>query len=172
MVWKFLGVFLILIFSTACGPDYLRKESHYADVHGLEIDETSEIPDTAENRAVVNVLIQYRNALVTKDVGTLKRLVSDTYYENAGTTDSTRDDYGAAELPDVFELLASKADEIKFDIELKHVEVKGDKAMVDYEFKYAYRFAVGDQQNWDAGTDLNRLELFAENGEWKIISGL
>ncbi|MEZ4459842.1 MAG: hypothetical protein R3E66_08960 [bacterium] len=172
MIWKTLIVALVALAATACGPDYLRKESHYADVQGVEIDEQSEIPDTEANRAIVNVLITYRNALIQKDVGSLKRLVSDKYYENAGTTDTTKDDYGAADLNDVFELLASEAEDIKYDVIIKGVEVDGDKASVDYEFKYAYRFTVGDQQTWDAGTDLNRLELLDENGEWKIISGL
>lgn len=172
MFWKSVSVLMLLGFLTACGPDYLRKEAHYPEAQGFEIDELSEVPDTEVNRAAVNVLIQYRNALVSKDVGSLKRLVSENYYENGGTTDTTKDDYGNEELGDVFELMAGNAEDIKYDVVLKAITAEGDKVFVDYEYKYAYRFAVNDQQNWDAGSDLNRLELMSENGEWKIVSGL
>ena len=163
---------LLLGLQLACGPGLIRSEDLYADDQGFRIDEEAEISDTLEHRQVLDVLVQYRRALMRKDIGSLRRLIAEDYYENAGTTATTSDDYGASELPEVFELLSQHAEEIRYAVNVKSVEVEGDQAVVDYEYEYAYRYRVGDQETWDAGVDVNRLELMTRDGEWKIVSGL
>ena len=168
-----LTALLALVFLLAsCGSAYLRTEDHYENEVGFAIDEEAEIADTVENRKVSDVLVQYRRALVRKDVGTLQRLISERYYDNAATTDTTRDDYGDEQLPELFELMAQHTDQIKYDVVVKNVQVKERVAWVDYEYEYAYEYKVGETPTWDAGLDVNRLELESENGEWKIVSGL
>lgn len=170
---KGLSAILVFVVSlSACGASYLQTKEHYEDQTGFAIAEDAKIADTTENRQVMDVLISYRNALVRKDVGTLRRLISQRYYDNGGTTDTTRDDYSAESLPEVFELLAQNADQIRYEVVVKNVEVKEGIAFVDYEYQYAYQYVVGEQPTWDAGLDVNRLELESENGEWKIVSGL
>lgn len=161
-----------LLLLSACGASYLRTDDIYEEQAGFAIDEEAEIRDTTDNRKVMDVLITYRNAMVRKDVGALRRLISERYYDNGGTTDTTRDDYAAEALPEIFELLAQRADQIKYDVVVKNLEVKEGVAFVDYEYQYAYQYSVGDQPTWDAGLDVNRLELESEDGEWKIVSGL
>ncbi len=168
----FAGLIVSLVAVVGCGNDYLRTEDHYADEVGFVIDEEAEIPDTVDARQVVDVLVQYRRAVVRKDVGTLRRLVSERYYDNGGTTDTTRDDYAAESLPEVFELMAQNANQIKYDVKVKGVEVGERTASIDYEYEYAYQYQVGEQTNWDAGIDVNRLQLEAEEDGWKIVSGL
>lgn len=163
---------LLTMTLAACGPAYLRTEDHYSDERGFAIDDEAKIADTTANRQVIDVLLQYRGAVVRKDVGTLRRLISDRYYDNGATTDTTRDDYGADDLPDLFELMAQHTDQIRYEVVVKKVEVKDRTAFVDYEFKYAYEYKVGEASTWDAGLDVNRLELESEDGEWKIVSGL
>ena len=46
------------------------------------------------------------------------------------------------------------------------------EAHVDYEYRYTYQYTVGDEVSWDAGVEVNRLDLKKIKGEWKIISGL
>jgi len=166
-------IFGILLFGlVGCTTDYLKKDKGFEDIDGFEFDREAKIEDTSEHREVVGVLIEYRGALVSKDIGRLKRLISDEYYSNAGTTNTTADDYGAVDLPGVFELLSKHADEVKYDVVVKAVNVDGRKASVDYEYHYAYRYDVSGQASWDAGVDLNRLELVQREGAWKIVSGL
>lgn len=172
---RLIQLVMLLLFSfaaVACGPSYLRTESHYADERGFVIDEEAQIRDTVENRQILDVLMQYRSAIVRKDVGSLKRLVSDRYYENAGTTNTTTDDYGAEALPEVYEMMAQNAENIRYQVTVKDVVVEGERAAIEYEYEYAYQFSLGDQPSWDAGIDVNRLELMQDEGEWKIISGL
>ncbi|MFW5966749.1 MAG: hypothetical protein ACOCV2_04480, partial [Persicimonas sp.] len=72
-----------------CGGEYLRDDDLYEDDPAFRIDEEAEIPDAHKYRRVLDVLAHYRRAVVEKDVGTLRRLASESYYENAGTTDTT-----------------------------------------------------------------------------------
>lgn len=167
-----LIVALTALGSVACGSDYIRSENLYADDPGFTIDDETEIPDTTVNREVLDVLAHYRQAVISKDFGSLKRLVSKHYYDNGGTTDTTTDDYSAEHLGKVFELMAQHADDIKYNVTVKDVEVRKDRAFVDYKFDYAYQYKVDDEVAWDAGVDVNRLELAREDGRWMIVSGL
>lgn len=172
---KFILLLFIVLGASAavgCGGNYLRADQLYADEPGFRVDEESRIPDTTENREVLDILAHYRRAVVQKDFGSLKRLISSNYYDNAGTTDTTSDDYGADELPEIFELMAQNARDIRYDVLVKKVEVDHNQAYVDYQFDYAFQYAVADDVSWDAGVDVNRLQLVLEDGKWRIISGL
>jgi hypothetical protein len=158
--------------SVACGGEYIRSENLYSNDPGFQVAEEAEIPDTTVNRQVIDVLVHYRNAVVQKDFGSLKRLISEEYYDNAGSTDTTEDDYSAEHLGEVFELMAQHADEIKYNVLVQEVGVQKDRAYIDYKYDYAYQYAVGNEVAWDAGVELNRLELIQENGSWRIVSGL
>ena len=161
-----------VLFLVGCGPDLIRSESHFQSEQDFGIDEEAEIANTTEHLSLLQALVDYRKALVSKDFGALKQMISARYYENGGTTDTTQDDYDHRSLADVFELIAQHSNRIKMEITVKGVEQKGLRGHVDYEYRYAYEFEVGDKTTWDAGIELNRLEFVTEDGEWKIISGL
>jgi len=168
-----LVVLLLLTLSiAACGPSYIRTDSGYEDVRGFRIDPEAEIPDVEENREIVDLLLRYREAVINKDVGDLKRMIADDYYENAGTTVTTGDDYGISELERVFEMVSKHADSIRYDVVVKDLKIDREKARIDYEYSYSYRYDIADQATWDAGNELNRLEFEDRDGEWKIVSGL
>jgi hypothetical protein len=163
---------LVAVLSVGCAGNHIRADDIYADDPGFQIDEDAEIVDTTEHRQVLDVLAHYRRAVITKNFGALKRLVAPDYYENAGTTDTTSDDYGADDLPEVFELMAQGAEEIKYNVLVQSVEVRKDRAVVEYQFDYAFQYKVGEEEAWDAGVDVNRLELIQQDGRWRIIAGL
>lgn len=163
---------LSMVALSACATGSIRKQDLYKDQRGFRIGKKAEIRDSTRNRQVLNVVAQYQQAITNKDFGTLERLISDDYYDNAGTTDTTSDDYGASELPGIWEKLAQYAEEIKYDITVKKVTHKRRRALVKYEYEYAYKVKVGDKPEWDAGVDVNQLELVSRNGNWKILSGL
>lgn len=163
---------LAVMVLSACGSEYLVDEEFSQDDPEFRIDDSAKIMDSPQNREVLGVMLEYRQALVRKDVGTLNRIISKDYYENASTTDTTRDDYGRPELGDIFEMIVQHAENIQYRVTIKSVEIKKDRAFVDYEFRYAYQFKVGDDVNWDAGVDVNRVSMRLFEGEWKIVSGL
>ena len=157
---------------TACGSEFITDDTLYTEDLDFAIDEESRILDTVESREVLDVLAKYRVAVVKKDFGALNRLVSDDYYDNASTTNTTRDDYGREGLSETFELMAQHADSIQYKVTVKGVEIERGLAHIDYEYTYAYQFKVGDEVAWDSGTDVNRVELKRVEGEWKIVAGL
>ena len=168
--WIVLGLVFALL--TGCASNQLKGDDLYPNEEGFRIGEDAEVQDTPEVREVLDILFQYRTALVAKDFGTLNRLVSENYYENAGTTHTTADDYGYAELAEVFEMMAEYAEQIRYSVLVQDVSVRGNQAHIDFEFEYAFQYRIADEETWDAGLDVNRMELLRENGQWRIISGL
>lgn len=174
-----LRVFLAVMMLTAgalsaagCGDQFIRSDELYQDDPGFSIAEDAEIPDTTQSRQALDVLAQYRQAVVQKDFGALNRLVSSDYYDNAGTTDTTKDDYDAERLSEVFEMMAEHTESITYKVLVKDVEIQKDRAFVDYEYEYSYQYKFGDEVKWDAGVEVNRLELVEKGASYKIVSGL
>lgn len=170
----FPGLFLplMLLFLVGCGGAQLRADNFYEDDQNFTIDEEAVIYDTADNRAVLDVLNEYRQALVSKDFGTLNRLVSDDYYSNAGTTHTTTDNYGRGELDEIFELIAQHAQQVRYRIVVKELEVSNDRARVNFEYEYAFQYQIGDSEEWDAGVDVMQMDLVREGDRWKITGGM
>jgi hypothetical protein len=167
-----MGLCVMVTALSACSSGYIRSDDLYPDDQNFRIDSEANIPDTTETREVLNVLYLYRQALVNKDVGALNRLVSDEYYENAGTTHTTSDDWTRSDLGEVLEMVIQSAEEIQYRVLVKDVQIQGRQARIDYEFQYAFRFRVDDREELDAGRDVNRLELVQEGDRWRITGGM
>jgi hypothetical protein len=152
--------------STGCGPSYVDK------VEGLQIAEDAEILDDEVNTQILNVVSTYQAAMEKRDVAALEKLVSAEYYENAGTTDNTEDDYGSAGLKDVFDRFGEHVETVKFHVLVKDLRLEGDRAQVFYEYTWNFLYKVGDVPRWESGTDVNRLDLVKQEGRWWICRGL
>ncbi len=158
--------------SVGCVSSGLQTDDLYPDATDFQISERAEIEDTEDARDIIHVLYEYREALVSKDFGTLNRLVSEHYYDNAGTTHTTADDYGYDELSSIFEMMAEYADQVQYEVIVQDVVIDGARAHIDYEFEYAFRYEIADSETWDAGVDVNRLEMHREGDQWRITSGM
>jgi len=170
--WVIVLVSASVLSSGACASQTIRDEELYDEQKGFRIADEAEISDNEKNRKVLNVVARYQRALTNKDFGTLRSLIAADYYDNSGTTDTTEDDYGADRLPEIYELMAQHAEEIKYDITIQRVHYERRRALVEYEYEYSYKFEVDDKPSWDAGFDVNQLELVSADGGWKIVSGL
>ena len=150
---------LALCFTAGCGPGY------------LDIGERVEATD--ENRAVFNVLKAYHKAMEDRDIETLKKMVSKRYYENGGTTDSDKDDYGIDKLnKGVLQKLRDNVRRVQFRIKLLDIEVKGENAQAQYEFFGRVLLTEGGRDNYKMWNDFAQMDLVMEDGRWKILRGL
>lgn len=131
------------------------------------------IADTEETRAVFDRVQQYRAAMEARDVDGVISMVSPRYYENSGTTDSDRDDYGFQVLHDkVLKLLRDNVLTVQYQVLLRDIKVDGDLAVADYEYFYKFKFVEGGNEGWAQRNDFNRLEFAREGGQWMIVGGL
>jgi hypothetical protein len=143
--------------TTGCAPRYVRG---------------TEIEYTEERQEVADVVEQYRKAVEQRDTDALRALASRTYYENASTTDDPSDDYDYQGFQAVLGDLKESIKEIKYEIDIKAIDVIEKSAMVDYEYRGAYQFTTGEQDKWATAADKNRLTLRLEDGRWRIVSGM
>jgi len=131
------------------------------------------IAETEETRAVFDRVQQYRTAMEARDVDGVISMVSPRYYENSGTTDSDRDDYGFQVLHDkVLKLLRDNVLTVQYQVLLRDIKVDGDLAVADYEYFYKFKFVEGGNEGWAQRNDFNRLEFAREGGQWMIVAGL
>ena len=160
--YGFTALFSLSLF--ACGPGLIDDSS--------VIEAGAEIADTEENREIVRVVDTYRRALEDKDVGALRRIISSDYYENAGTSHTTTDDYGYDGLTSALEAIAENVRQLRLSVLIREVDVSGSYANVYVDFSYNMLYVVDGQERWQVDRDLNRLELVREDGEWRIAAGL
>lgn len=171
-VFSVLSLLLVFSLLVGCGASQITSENFHAEDRDFVIDREATIQDTSEAREVLEVLAEYRRALIQKDFGTLNRIISQDYYSNAGTTHTTADNYGRAQLDEIFEMIAQHAEQVRYRISVKELVVDGVRARVDFEYEYAYQFRVGDREEWDAGVDVMRMEFAREGDRWRIIGGM
>lgn len=170
--WVFGLTCLAMVVGTGCGLRNIRDQKLYEDQDGFRIGDDADIRDTTRNRKILNVVAQYQQAVTNKNLETLRRLVSDDYYDNAGTTDTTEDDYGTKQFLEFWEQIAKYSESIKYNITVRKIDEKRGRVAVKYEYKYAFKVAVGENPEWDAGVNVNKLELVGTDGNWKIVSGM
>ena len=129
------------------------------------------IPDSPENRAVLDVFGKYREALESRDASGLLALAATTYYDQGdqshqiGPTDYNRlKTRLASDFKDV--------NGIRLEATIKALEVKGDEAHLDYfqVVKYAVKTPTGE--TWKSESDDARMKFVRVDGQWKISSGL
>lgn len=151
-----LGAVVALLVS--CGPAYIEGTS---------------VPDSDENRELVNIVEQYRQAIERRDVTTLAQLVSKDYFENASTTSNTEDDYGYEKLiQKVLPVLADNIKQVVYKIKIDKVSVEGNKARVFFEWEITFQYEEGGLKGWSTKKDRNRMDFAREGGRWKITAGL
>lgn len=153
----------LLIATAACGGRY---------VESAVLDPEAKIRRSNDAEAIIAVMEEYERALGALDIDSIRRLVSEDYYENAGTTDTTRDDYGFDEVETMFSTLADHIEDVDVDIAVRSVVVEGDAADVLFEYTLRMRYVVATEAHWETERDVNRFQLQREATGWKIISGL
>lgn len=135
------------------------------------------LEDTAENRAIADFVLKYKQAVEARSTEQVLSLVAEDYFEDMGTVDPT-DDYGIERLEEQLQETFGHAKAIHLDLFLQHVAHDKDKGLYAVDYRYNQRallsFPAGDQ--WVTHTDVNRVVL-RKRGEsnddgFVIVSGL
>lgn len=155
---RFVVLMLVGLFGFSCGPAYI---------------EGTEVKDTPENRAILEVVEAYRVAIENRDVDALAELVSRQYFDNAATTGDSKDDYGHKELlKKILPILRDNIKAVVYKIQVGRIAIAGNEASVFVEYELTFQLQEAGQEAWATSKDKNRLDVIKEDGRWKVLSGL
>ena len=163
---------IIALLTSACGAGLLSTQD-FDQPYYFAIDKDATIYDTDENIEILKVVQKYRDAIASRDIETLKSLVSKDYYENASTTDDLADDYGNERMDEIFnDYLAQSVKDIRFIIEVKQLTKSGMDYHVDFQYIWNFRYEIAGQSYWQSKNDTNRMTIVREDDAWKIKAGM
>lgn len=130
----------------------------------------TDVPDNAENRAVLGFVEEYRHAVERRDVGGILSLVSPRFFDDNGTiqTEDDRDYDALSEQLARFEQLL----DVRYEMRYRRVTYRPDRILVDYTYTASFKVATAEGDQWETRLRDNRIELVREEGEFRIISGI
>lgn len=130
----------------------------------------TEIPDTDDTQAIIEVVNQYRQALERKDVDGVVKLLSEDFRDTAGTG-TPADDLYYRDMREVLPTRFAKVENLRADFNIRTIDVDNGRAQVVYHFNTEYRlpeYKTKPVRN----SDLQRMFLKKVDGSWKIVSGI
>jgi ketosteroid isomerase-like protein len=131
----------------------------------------TQIPDTQDSRAILDVMERYRAALEAKDAKGIQALVSKSFRDNSGTED-LQDDLTAANLPQALGALFARLESPRVELEVRSLSVKPDGvATVIYYWNSSWR-APGLLDKTQRDAELEQMVLQKEDGQWRIVTGI
>ena len=131
----------------------------------------TQIPDSPQNRAVLDVFSKYRDALEQRDATAILSLAAPSYADNGDPAHGVGpSDY--ASLQQKLQTDFAKVAGIKLEATVKDIEVKGDEAQLDYFQVLRYSVKTPSGESWKSESDDARMKFARVKGEWKIASGL
>ena len=131
----------------------------------------TDILDSADTRAILAVIEQYRAAAERRDAAKVMGLVSKSYFDDAGTPDPADDlDYG--QLAKAVAADYGRLPSTRLELSVKQIDVAGDRAVAYLFYEAHYRITTPKGEVPKQEQDVSRMVFAREGGAWKITSGL
>jgi hypothetical protein len=131
----------------------------------------TEIPDSKENRDIIDFCERYRHAVEDQNIGLLLSLASERYFDNSGTP-SGDDDMDREGLETVLKERFKSIDEIRYEIRYRDIYEFNGLVMVEYTYTTSFQYHVDEKKRWENKTADNRLELERVGESFLIVSGM
>jgi hypothetical protein len=129
------------------------------------------IAATDENRTILEVVEQYRQRLVQKNVNGVLVLASKRYFEDSGTPRAD-DDYGIDGLRGVLERQLSRVKTIRYEIEYRKLSVTGNRAELEAYLNGSFELESQSGDRYRRVSDFHRFVLEHEGEHWRFLSGM
>jgi len=131
----------------------------------------TDVPDTAENREIVDFIEGYRHAVEERNPAAILRLVSERYFDDNGTPGSDDDiDYDG--LRDRFQRWEGDVVDIRYEMRYRRITFEPDRVFVDFTYTGSFKVRDLDGERWSRRLADNRIEIVREDDQFRIISGL
>lgn len=139
----------------------------------------TEIPDTADNREILQVLERFRGGFVRQDPAVILSTAHPTYYDESGTDDPS-DDIVFEELGQTLGRRIAQIESVRFTIEYLDVFIRRDRATVHVWIDASFRMkpVLGDDglprvsPRVVPKQDFAKFELIREGDSWLITKGI
>ena len=129
------------------------------------------IADTPQNRAVLEVFARYQKALEARDANAIYSLAAPSYSDTGDAAHGVPpSDYGS--LREKLQADLSRVTGLRLEATVKDIQVKGEEARVDYFQVLRYAVATPTGERWKSESDDARMKFVKVSGAWKIASGL
>jgi ketosteroid isomerase-like protein len=131
----------------------------------------TDIPDNADTRAIVAVIDSYRLAAERRDAAGVLALVSQKYFDDAGTPDPADDiDFEQLKkrISDDYKNVAA----LRLDIAVKSVSIDGNRADAYVFYDAYYRITTKAGEVAKQASDAHRMRFVREGEVWRFVSGL
>lgn len=131
----------------------------------------TEIEDTEANRAIIQIVEEYKNAVEAMDTDAILALVSPNFYENNGNIDES-DDYDKAGLEKNLRANFERTKRIQLILRIDDVQVEEQSAYAElyYQIRAHNDYPAGEK--WETGSDRTRITFERVDDRWMIVAGL
>ena len=143
---------IVVAAAAACGPHRIPG---------------TDLEDTGDTRAIIDVISRYNSALEARDANAILALVDPEFRDNAGTL-TPEDDIDIQRLRTVLPQRLAKLQDVAVRIEIKTIDIKGDQAQAVYT--WVSQFKLNGKPRTES--DIKRMELRRRADGWKIVSGI
>lgn len=156
---RFLSFAVVAVLAASCAA---RK------IPGTDID------DTSDTRAVIDLVDKYRLAVEEKNSQAIVGMVDETFRDDGGTS-SPDDDLDYRRLKDSLTQRFSRMDDVKLDMSVRKVEFDeaADNARVTYTYTVSFKLP-GLTSRTQSETDIKQMLLKRgdKQSAWRIVSGI
>ncbi|MBI4512358.1 MAG: hypothetical protein HY698_22190 [Deltaproteobacteria bacterium] len=129
------------------------------------------VPESEENRNIVETVEQYRLAVERRDAPALLAMASKNYWEDGGTPTGA-DDYGYEGLKDVLSTRFQHAESIRYSMRYMNIGRQDTRAFVDVLIDASFTIKAERGPVRMDKKDQNRLVLEHDGKRWFFISGM
>ncbi len=148
---------LLLLFVVGCGASMIQN---------------TDVPDSGDNRRIVDFCEGYRKAVEEKNIGLILKMTHPAYHEDGGNNDGTDDlDYNG--FKEYLTTTFAKTESIRHEVRYRRVSVTPtQRFLIDYTFTATFKIPGIKGDEWKNIVADNRLELVKEGESFKIIAGM
>ncbi|HEX9605383.1 MAG TPA: hypothetical protein VF973_16640 [Myxococcales bacterium] len=129
------------------------------------------VPDEPQNRAVLQVLANYKQAMEARDPNALLSLAAPGYFDK-GDPNRPGDPHDLEGLRKSLPRDFGGVRSLKLDIDVRNLKIDGNSALVDYFGVMRYAVALPTGEKWFTESDDQRMKFVKVDGDWKISSGM